>query len=271
MDFVCAEDTRVGRQLLTLLGLPGPARGWVSLHAHNEAEASHAIVDRLLAGESAALISDAGTPAIADPGSRLVAEAHRQGIRVVPIPGPSALTALLSASGFQPQGSGTLRFLGFVPSRAKARDDWLAPLRSTDDVCVFFEAPHRMPETLEALAQVLGPDRSLAMGRELTKQFESILVGSVAEVRQRWAALQARDPGAAKGEFVLALGPSERPGPAEAIDGDGWLEAEHCRSGRAWVALVAEAMPPAAGAKLLAKALGCSRDAAYAALLKATR
>lgn len=268
VDFICAEDTRTARQLLALLGIAGPKHGLVPLHAHNEAEASESVVARLASGLSAALVCDAGTPAISDPGARLVALAHREGIRVVPVPGPSSLTALVSVSGLQTGPQGGIRFVGFAPSKAKSRDDWLKGLSASEDITVFFEAPHRMPDMAQALLARLDEDRPMAMGRELTKQFETVISGTVRSVLAQWKEHQTADAAAGKGEYVLALGPSL---PSQATPNDDWLAAQHSMTGQAWATLVAEALPPSAGAKLLSRALGCDRDSAYAALLRATK
>ncbi len=167
-DFVAAEDTRHTHRLLRAAGITRPL---VSLHEHNEATRTPKIVSRLTAGENAALVSDAGTPLVSDPGYRLVRAAQEAGITVVPVPGPSAVTAALSAAGLP-----TDRFVfeGFLPSRAAARRKRIAELAEEGRTLVFFEAPHRLAATLEDCAEVFGADREAAVARELTKLHETI-------------------------------------------------------------------------------------------------
>lgn len=199
VDLVAAEDTRVTR---VLLRHAGSGVQTLSLHAHNE----HAMLDRLIAqlldGRSIALVSDAGTPAISDPGHALVAAAHRAGILVVPIPGPSAVVTLLSAAGLS---EGPFLFEGFLPAKARARDDRLMTLSKAAAQAgasvVFYEAPHRIAQTLPALADAFGADRRAAIGRELTKTFEEVHVCALGDAL---AWLQAR-PERTRGEFVVAV------------------------------------------------------------------
>jgi 16S rRNA (cytidine1402-2'-O)-methyltransferase len=172
---VAAEDTRRTGQLLSHLGL---STRTLSLHAHNEAERVPLVLERLAAGESVALVSDAGTPLISDPGQALVAAARAAGHRVEAIPGPSAVLAALISSGLP---SATFTFLGFVPARAGERDRWLRAAAAEPRTTVCFEAPHRVRETLAAIADAFG-DRPMALARELTKVHEEVLTGSAQEV-----------------------------------------------------------------------------------------
>jgi 16S rRNA (cytidine1402-2'-O)-methyltransferase len=196
---IAAEDTRVSRVLCDHIGARA-AR--VSLHEHNEREVSARLVERLLAGEDIALVSDAGTPAISDPGAGLVDAARRAGVPVVPIPGASAPVALLSAAGLPP---GPFLFEGFLPSKASARRARLHLLqRSVDAIgahLVVFESPHRIADTLSDLAAAFGEARGLVIGRELTKRFEQIHRCPCGEAL---AWLQA-DPDHGRGEFVVAV------------------------------------------------------------------
>src|ERR1043165_530364 len=159
---IAAEDTRRTARLLQHYSISTPT---TSLHEHNERTKTSAIIARLQAGDSVALVSDAGTPLISDPGAHLVGQAHRAGIPVLPIPGPNAAIAALSASGLAEQ---SFIFAGFPPSRSKARQTWLAELAAERRILIFYEAPHRIRPTLEDMLQVLG-DRVVALGRELTK------------------------------------------------------------------------------------------------------
>lgn len=202
---VAAEDTRVARVLLAHVGARPEV---VSVHAHNEARRVEGLVGRLLAGTNVALTSDAGTPGISDPGIRLVAAAQAAGIRVVPIPGPCAVTAIISASGL---GDGRFLFEGFLPARGSARRQRLQTLARQPVVVVLYESPHRILDLAQQLAECLEPDRPVVLGRELTKRFEQIHRGPVAGLSD-W--LKA-DPDHQRGEFVVALGPWDGPAPSE--------------------------------------------------------
>ncbi|HVE81229.1 MAG TPA: 16S rRNA (cytidine(1402)-2'-O)-methyltransferase [Myxococcales bacterium] len=178
--FVICEDTRRSRVLLDRHGLRRPL---VSLPAFAEGERAGPILDRLEAGEDAALVTDAGTPAISDPGELLVAQAVQRGVRVVPVPGPSAAVAALSASGLP---SRRFHFEGFLPRQGPERRallEELAPLRAT---LVFYEAPRRLGETLEDLADALGQDRRACVARELTKVHEEFVRGPLGELKDRY-------------------------------------------------------------------------------------
>lgn len=195
VDVVAAEDTRTSRVLLDRVGSHASP---MAAHRHNELEAGERIVALLAQGRNVALISDAGTPAISDPGARIVAMALRAGHRVVPIPGPSAPIALLSACGLV---EGAFHFEGFLPTRAKARADRLALLARMPHAFVLFEAPHRIARTLPAIAAACGDARWLALGRELTKRFEEIHVCRAGGA----AAWLAADPNRERGEYVLVV------------------------------------------------------------------
>jgi 16S rRNA (cytidine1402-2'-O)-methyltransferase len=187
---IAAEDTRRTARLLQHYSI---STRTTSLHEHNERSKTPALIAQLLAGESVALVSDAGTPVISDPGTLLIAAAHGAGIRVEPIPGPNAAIALLAASGF---GAETFVFAGFPPSRSNARRKWLKALSSDRRTLVFYEAPHRIRATIEDMLAVFG-DRMLAIGRELTKAHEILAVRPIS------AHLSA--PLEERGEFTLAL------------------------------------------------------------------
>jgi 16S rRNA (cytidine1402-2'-O)-methyltransferase len=167
VDLIAAEDTRHTRQLLAHFGIPAKL---VSLHAHNESAAGAKLVNLMLGGQSVALVSDAGTPGISDPGAPLVAAAHAAGIRVVSIPGANAAVTALSASGFE----GPFLFFGFLPAKAGARRAALETLVPLPFTLLFYEAPHRVLEAVADMADVLGATRNLVIARELTKKFESI-------------------------------------------------------------------------------------------------
>ncbi len=172
---IAAEDTRRTAQLLARHAIATPT---TSLHEHNETRKSPSLVARLVAGESIALVSDAGTPTVSDPGERLIAAAISAGIRVEPIPGPSAILAALTASGLP---TDSFSFLGFPPTRSKDRKRWLARMRHIGGTIVFFEAPHRIRATLRELSTAIGPC-DVAIGRELTKVHEELVRGPINEV-----------------------------------------------------------------------------------------
>jgi 16S rRNA (cytidine1402-2'-O)-methyltransferase len=192
---IAAEDTRRTSRLLQHYSISTPT---TSLHAHNEEAKTPRLIDRLLSGESVALVSDAGTPAVSDPGARLVAAAHQAGVRVEPIPGASAAIAAISASGMAGEG---FLFAGFPPARAVARMAWLGRLAGETRPVVLYEAPHRIKATLEDLLAVFG-DRLVVLGRELTKAHEELVVRPIS------AHLAAIDDG--RGEYTLVIAPDER-------------------------------------------------------------
>ncbi len=195
VDLIAAEDTRHSRKLLAHFGIQ---KTLVSYHDHNEQQRQKELVGRLKAGEDIALISDAGTPCIADPGYRLISSCHEAEIRVVPIPGPSALITALSAAGVS---TDRFAFEGYLPNKAKGRTDLLKQLNGEQRTLVFYETPHRLLATLDDLVEVLGADRPLVIARELTKMYEEFFRGTASEAVARFS----REP--ARGELVLVLPP----------------------------------------------------------------
>lgn len=202
VSVIAAEDTRVSRPLLDRIGVKARL---ISVHEHNEAAAVEQLA-HILRSEEVALICDAGTPSISDPGSRLMAGLGALGIVAVPIPGPSAVTTLMSVAGL---GDGRFRFEGFLPARSKGRTERMQALARSEVTLVFFESPHRITEFAQDLASVIEPARQLVVGRELTKRFEQIARLSVAEL----PAWLAADENRQRGEFVLALAPYVAPAP----------------------------------------------------------
>jgi 16S rRNA (cytidine1402-2'-O)-methyltransferase len=197
VDLIACEDTRQTRKLLDRYNIAKPL---VSYHEHNEQARSADLVRELEAGKNIALVSDAGTPLIADPGYRLVEQARNRGITVCPIPGPSALLAALSASGLP---TDSFSFHGFLPPKRGQRRTFLEDLRASDATLVFYEAPHRILDALEDVDEILGP-RPVVLARELTKIHEEFLRGTAAEVRQT---LEKRP--SVKGEITLMIGKGE--------------------------------------------------------------
>ncbi len=192
---VAAEDTRHTRKLFAHYGIATPL---LALHEHNERDISRRLLDRLLAGERIALVSDAGTPLISDPGFVLVRAARQAGVRVVPVPGPSALVAALSVSGLP-----TDRFLfeGFLPPRQAARRQRLQALRGSEVTLVFYESSHRILDSLVDMADCLDAARHAVIARELTKTFETLIEGTLAELLERLR----HDTDQQKGEFVVLV------------------------------------------------------------------
>lgn len=190
---IAAEDTRRTARLLQHYSI---STRTTSLHAHNERARVPVLLDRLRSGDSVAVVSDAGTPLISDPGSLLVSAAHEAGIRVEPVPGPSAALAVVSASGF---AGAQILFLGFPPHRSKARKEWFAAL-TISEACigVFFEAPHRIRASLEDLVEVVG-DRLIAVGREVTKLHETLAVRPISAWLEHL--------GQPRGEYTVVVAP----------------------------------------------------------------
>lgn len=195
VDLIAAEDTRHSSGLLQHFGIHTQL---LSLHEHNEVQQSIQLIHQLQAGKRIALISDAGTPAISDPGGRLVALAHAHELPVIVIPGPSALTAAISVAGLN---SLPIHFHGFLPAKAKARKQALEHLIHTSGTLVFYEAPHRIEEMVADLVAVFPSDRTIVLCRELTKRFESVHRCKLNEVSD-WL---SGDPDRLRGEFVLVL------------------------------------------------------------------
>jgi 16S rRNA (cytidine1402-2'-O)-methyltransferase len=198
VDLVAAEDTRHSRKLFAHFGIHKPL---VSYHDHNEQQRQEELLLRLRAGENIALISDAGTPCIADPGYRLIASCHAAGITVVPIPGPSAIITALSAAGVSTE---RFAFEGYLPQRTKARGYLLRQLNGEQRTLVFYEAPHRLAATLADLVDIMGAERPLVVARELTKLYEEFFRGTAAEALTRFT----QEP--ARGELVLIIPPSSQ-------------------------------------------------------------
>ncbi len=238
---ICAEDTRHTRQLLSHYGVE---QTLIALHEHNEAGLAERIVARLQAGESLALVSDAGTPLVSDPGFRLVAAARAAGIKVSPIPGPSALIAALSVAGLP---SDRFAFEGFLPAKAGARRQRMAELASEPRTLIFYESSHRIEDALADAVMVIGADRPAAIARELTKLFETVLGGTLGELQARVAA----DADQRKGEFVLL------------IQGVGDAADAKLVEGRRVYAKLVEHLPPSTAAKLAAEMSGAPRKELY--------
>jgi 16S rRNA (cytidine1402-2'-O)-methyltransferase len=244
VDVIAAEDTRRTRVLMSRHGLDTPL---VTLQEHNEEQRAPQLVDRLQRGDSIALVSDAGTPLLSDPGYRLVRLAVAAGIEVVTVPGASSITAALSISGLP---TDRFTFEGFLPSRQAARVKHLTALKTEPRTMIFFESSHRIRESLDDCAKVLGEAREVALCREMTKQFETVLRGTLAEVKQRVDV----DQNQRKGEFVLLVAGCKP-------DGD-----EGFDDALELARILQEYLPASQAARVAAKVHGVSRRELYALL-----
>lgn len=247
-ELVAAEDTRRTGQLLTTLGLSRPL---LSLHEHNETERIDELLAKLRAGARVALVSDAGTPLLSDPGFELVRRVTQEGFSVVAVPGPSAITAALSIAGLPTE---RFTFEGFLPARLAERRARLAELSRETRTLVFFEAPHRIAESLEDLATAFGAGRRAAIARELTKLHETVYRGTLADLVE----LSKSDPNFARGEITAVIEGASREAaaadPREALDGT-------------LKVLLAE-LAPSKAASLAARLTGAKRNDAYARALE---
>ena len=240
-DAVACEDTRNTAHLLTRFGLNKPL---IAAHQHNEREVAQTLIARLHAGERIALVSDAGTPAVSDPGARIVDAVRAAGLRVLPLPGPSAAITAISASGLL---NDQFYFVGFLPSKAKQRENMLHSLRGVTATMVFYEAPHRILDCATALVEAFEPTRQVVFARELTKMFEEIHRCPLSEA-ESWIRLDAHRE---KGEFVVLL-----EGATEAQD------AEDVEAERILTILLAECSVKQA-ANLTAQITGRKKNALY--------
>jgi 16S rRNA (cytidine1402-2'-O)-methyltransferase len=245
---IAAEDTRRTGQLLTTLGL---ARPLVSLHEHNETERIDELLAKLRAGARIALVSDAGTPLLSDPGFELVRRVSGEGMSVVAVPGPSAITAALSIAGLPTE---RFSFEGFLPARLAERRARLAELTSETRTQVFFEAPHRISESLEDMSAAFGATRRAAVARELTKVFETVYRGTLAEL----ARTARSDSNFTRGEITVVV---EGAAPAAATD------TAQITLDATLVALLSE-LAPSKAAAVAAKITGAKRNDAYARALE---
>ncbi len=242
-DIVACEDTRTSR---TLLAHHGIEARMVALHAHNEREAGEKLLRALREGSNVALVSDAGTPAVSDPGALLVAAAHREGLRVIPVPGPSAAIAAYSASGFT---AATFQFVGFLAAKQHSLQELDVPWP-----VILYEAPHRVFKTVTALLERFGPERELVIAREMSKKFEEVARMKL-EAAPAWLNDGAHRQ---QGEFVLVLGPGEAKKP-------GMAEAERI------LGILLERLPASEAARLAAKITGLPKKALYASSLKSVK
>ncbi|MBI4622368.1 MAG: 16S rRNA (cytidine(1402)-2'-O)-methyltransferase [Verrucomicrobia bacterium] len=197
VDLIACEDTRTTGALLTRIGV---RKGLVAYHEHNETEAAERLAAEIAAGKSIAVVSDAGTPALSDPGFRLVRACRRRGLPVVPVPGPSALTAVLSASGLPTNG---FLYVGFLPPKSAARIAFFTRYQDFDYTLALYESCHRIDKAVAEIVATLGANRVLCVAKEVTKLYETFWVGAAVDVRSRLAQASL------KGEFVLLIAPKD--------------------------------------------------------------
>lgn len=197
VDLIACEDTRTTGGLLTRLGL---RKELFPYHEHNETEAAEKLAEQLVAGKSIALVSDAGTPALSDPGFRVVRACRRRGLPVVPVPGPSALTAVLSASGLPTNG---FLYVGFLPPKSAARIAFFEKYRAFEYTLALYESCHRIDKAVREIVATLGPERVICVAKEVTKIYEAFFVGRASDVQARLAKASL------KGEFVLLIAPQD--------------------------------------------------------------
>jgi 16S rRNA (cytidine1402-2'-O)-methyltransferase len=243
VDAICAEDTRHTRQLLTAYGLERPL---LALHDHNEAEISWKLVERLRAGEALALVSDAGTPLVSDPGYRLVREVRAAGLKVSPVPGACAAIAALSVAGIP---SDRFCFEGFLPAKGSGRRERLNALARETRTLVFYESAHRIEEALVDFVAAFGAGREAVLARELTKLFETVLGETLEAILQRVRA----DDNQRKGEFVLVVRGCEDDAAGALLEG------------QRLYAKLKDHLSPSQAAKLAAELSGAPRKALYGA------
>lgn len=252
VDAIAAEDTRLTRTLLERYGIS--AQGLIAAHEHNERAAAERLLARVRAGQRVALVTDAGTPAISDPGAVIVRTLLEAGVRVIPVSGASSVTTLLCAAGLQ---NGTFTFAGFLPSAARERARQLQALTRAGTPFVLFEAPHRLIDTALELASVLDADRRIVIGRELTKKFETITAITAAAL-PAW--IESNPP---RGEYVIVIDAL-----AQAA-ADGNVAQEVDATTQRWLEALAEALPPARAAAVATKATGLRRELLYEWLARA--
>ena len=245
-DFIAAEDTRVTLKLLNYLGIK---KSLVSYYEHNKAQKGNVILDRILSGETCALVSDAGSPAISDPGEELVKQCADAGITVCAIPGPCAVITALSISG---QTTGRFCFEGFLSTAKKSRREHLEALVAEQRTMIFYEAPHKLLATLEAMAEVFGGDRSISLCRELTKLHEEVIRTTLS------GAIELYSQQAPKGEFVLVLAGAKPEEKAAATPEDAAARVQE---------LIASGMSRKDAIKQTAQELSLPKNAVYDAAL----
>lgn len=243
---IAAEDTRHTGQMLQMLGIGTPL---TSLHEHNESAKAADLIAKILQGDSIAVVSDAGTPLISDPGFALIALARQHNVRVVPVPGACAAIAALSVAGLP---TDRFAFEGFLPAKSSARRAQLQSLVNEMRTLLFYEAPHRIAETLQDLAAVFGDERPASVSRELTKHFETTYRGTLAEL----ASTAQRDPDMERGEIVICVAGREHAAPQATLDSEQLLRA------------LLDEVSPSQAAKIASRVTGGKRADLYELALR---
>ncbi|AJO87480.1 putative methyltransferase [Haemophilus influenzae] len=243
VDLIAAEDTRHSGLLLSHYGIKKP---FFALHDHNEQEKAHILVEKLKQGSNIALISDAGTPLISDPGFHLVRQCREAGIRVVPLPGACAAISALCASGI---ASDRFCFEGFLPAKSKARKDKLENIAEEDRTLIFYESTHRILDTLEDMQAVLGEERYIVLAREMTKTWETITGNTIKNLRE-WL---LEDPNRTKGEMVLIVEGKPK------SDNNDEISPQAVKA----LELIAEELPLKKAAAIVAELYGYKKNALY--------
>ena len=243
VDLIAAEDTRHSGLLLSHYGIKKP---FFALHDHNEQEKAHILVEKLKQGSNIALISDAGTPLISDPGFHLVRQCREAGIRVVPLPGACAAITALCASGI---ASDRFCFEGFLPAKSKARKDKLENIVEEDRTLIFYESTHRILDTLEDMQSVLGEERYIVLAREITKTWETIMGNTIKNLRE-WL---LEDPNRTKGEMVLIVEGKPK------SDNNDEISSQAVKA----LELIAEELPLKKAAAIVAELYGYKKNALY--------
>ena len=243
VDLIAAEDTRHSGLLLSHYGIKKP---FFALHDHNEQEKAHILVEKLKQGSNIALISDAGTPLISDPGFHLVRQCREAGIRVVPLPGACAAITALCASGI---ASDRFCFEGFLPAKSKARKDKLENIAKEDRTLIFYESTHRILDTLEDMQSVLGEERYIVLAREITKTWETITGNTIKNLRE-WL---LEDPNRTKGEMVLIVEGKPK------SDNNDEISPQAVKA----LELIAEELPLKKAAAIVAELYGYKKNALY--------
>ena len=260
VDLIAAEDTRATRVLLSAWGLDTPL---MPAHRHNEALAAQQIIDRLGKGHRVALVSDAGAPAVSDPGGLIVAAVRQAGFMVVALPGPSAVITALMSLGVTSDEKPAFAFLGFAPNKHSARLSWLRRASLFDGTLVFYEAPHRIQAAMIDVIEVFGPQRFVSLARELTKKFEETVSQPAATLLDWFKVAPHRE----QGEYVVLIHPMGRLIEGDQITADQLSSASDQAAQQAWADALLGVLSVRDASKVMAQATGLAKDACYAMML----
>lgn len=260
VDLIAAEDTRATRVLLAAWGLDTPL---MPAHRHNEAQAAQQIIARLAQGHRVALVSDAGAPAVSDPGGLVVAAVRQAGFVVVALPGPSAVITALMSLGVTSDEKPAFAFLGFAPNKHNARLSWLRRASLFDGTLVFYEAPHRIQAAMIDVVEVFGPQRMVSLARELTKKFEETVSQPASLLLDWFKAAPHRE----QGEYVVLIHPIGRLAEADQGGDDLLSDASEQAAHQAWADALLAVLSVRDASKVMAQATGLAKDNCYAMML----